>query len=115
LGNLDVDNYQNITLVLDHEMDMSGNAPGSYVLTDDNVKHSLSTLSTQTFNLAKDFSIGSEQRTDLVIDFDLRKAIQYQNGGSSDNFDFVPAADMQTAIRIVEKSKTGSMDGSLQN
>jgi hypothetical protein len=95
-------------------MDASGNMPGSYVLTDDNAKHGLSTLGVQTFVLAKDFSIEEGQRTDMVIDLDLRKAIQYQNGGG-DRYDFVTAADLQTAFRIVDKGKTGTISGMCEN
>lgn len=114
LGNIDAGSYQNITLVLDNQTDASGSAPGCYVLTDDNVRHSLSATATQTFMLAKNFTIEAGQKTDLVIDFDLRKAVQYQNGGG-DKYDFVSAADLQSALRLVVKNNTGSIAGTCQN
>lgn len=114
LGNLDAGGYQQITLVLDHQTDATGSGPGCYVLTDDNVKHALSTAATQTIEISKNFSIEAGQKTELVIDVDLRKAVQYQNG-STDKYDFVAAADLLAAIRLVVKDEAGSIAGACQN
>ena len=114
LGDLETGNYHNISLVLDHQTDESGNSPGCYILTDDNVKHSLAASAKQTLILGKNFVVDAGQKTDLVVDFDLRKAIQYQNG-SSDKYDFVAAADLQSAVRLVVKSNAGDIQGSCQN
>ena len=115
LGNLDAGTYQNITLVLDAQTDQSGNAPGSYVQTVDNVKHSLSATATHSITATQSFVIESGEKTNLVLDFDLRKAIQYQSGSAADQYDFVSTADLQSALRLVVKSEAGSVNGTLTN
>jgi hypothetical protein len=113
VGNLDVSEYQNITLVLDPQTDASGNSPGCYVLTDDNLLHPLTTTN-YDIEISTDFDISEGQRTDLVIDFDVRKAIQYQDGGA-DRFDFVTASELQSAVRVLHKNTTGNIAGTCQN
>lgn len=114
LGELQAGTYQNISLVLDHASDASGNSPGCYVLTADNLKHELAAGANQTLVLTKNFTVNGGQTTHLVIDFDLRKAIQYENGGS-DKYEFVATADLQAALRLMVKNTTGSIDGTCQN
>lgn len=114
LGNIEAGSYQSITLALDHQTDASGNSPGCYVLTADNVRHSLSATAGQTLILAKNFAVEAGKKTELVIDFDLRKAVQYQDG-AGDKYDFVAAADLQAALRLVVKNTTGSIEGACQN
>ncbi|MBK6995639.1 MAG: DUF4382 domain-containing protein [Lewinellaceae bacterium] len=115
LGDIDAGTYQNITLVLDAQTDASGNAPGCYVQTFDNVKHPLSTIAMHEITAAQTFVVGSGAKTNLVLDFDLRKAVQYQVGGNSDHYDFVGSADLQAALRLVVKNETGSLQGTCQN
>lgn len=115
LGDIDAGTYQNITLVLDAQTDASGTAQGCYVQTFDNVKHPLSSIATHEITAAQTFVVGSGAKTNLVLDFDLRKAVQYQVGGNSDHYDFVGSADLQTALRLVIKNETGSLNGTCQN
>lgn len=115
LGELEAGSYQSITLVLDTQTDASGNTPGCYVQTLDNAKHALSTTAAQSVTATKNFVISSGAQTNLVIDFDLRKAVQYQGGGTSDQYDFVASADLQTALRVVLKNEAGTMSGTCQN
>lgn len=110
VGNLDVSNYQNITLVLDTQTDDSGNSPGCYVMTDDNSLHPLSTTNGD-IQVDAEFEISEGQRIDMVIDFDVRKAIQYQDGGGADKFDFVDPTELQAAVRVIQKNTTGSIGG----
>ncbi len=51
--------YNSITLVLDNETDASGDAPGSYVLTNDDKKHNLSASSSSATEISfnRNFSI----------------------------------------------------------
>jgi hypothetical protein len=115
LGQLEAGSYQNITLVLDTQTDANGNSPGCYVQTFDNVKHGLSSNASIAITSAKNFVIASGAQTNLVLDFDLRKAIQYQSGGTSDQYDFVATADLQTAVRVVLKSEAAKVTGTCQN
>ncbi len=114
LGELEAGSYQNITLVLDQQTDANGGSPGCYVLTADNVKHALAAGASQTLTVAKNFAVTAGETTNLVIDFDLRKAVQYQNGGT-DKYDFVATSDLQAAIRVVLKSEAGVIYGECQN
>ncbi|HLP96790.1 MAG TPA: DUF4382 domain-containing protein [Saprospiraceae bacterium] len=115
LGNLDAGAYQEITLVLDAQTDANGNAPGCYVETIDNVKHALSGAATVTVSTLKNITLVAGATTQVVLDFDLRKAVQYSGGGSADQYDFVTSASLQTALRAVVKTQSGNLQGSCQN
>lgn len=115
LGDIDAGSYQNITLVLDTQTDQNGSAPGCYVQTLDNVKHELSTTATLALTTTKNFVVETGAKTNLVIDFDLRKAIQYPSSGTVDKYDFVATADLEAALRLVVKSEAGNLSGTCQN
>lgn len=115
LGELKAGSYQNITLVLDTQSDASGAAPGCYVQTFDNVKHALSATATITISATKNFVVEAGSKTDMVLDFDLRKAIQYDGGGVSDQYDFVGTASLQAALRLVVKKESAHVVGTCQN
>lgn len=115
LGELEAGSYQSITLVLDAQTDAQGNAPGCYVETYDNVKHALSGNASIAVTTLKDFTLSTGATTQLVLDFDLRKAVQYSGGGSADKFDFVASADLQAALRTVVKTQSGHVQGTCQN
>lgn len=108
-------NYQNVTLVLDVDRDASGNTPGSYVQTKDNVKHRLSANAEEEVTVAKNFNVEKGERTNLVVDFDLRKAVRYQSGGGSDHYDFVSSNDLKSSLRVVLKGNTGTIKGKATN
>ena len=76
-GDVEVDTYSNISLVLDYDKDVTGNAPGCYVVDKTNVKHNLyaSSSASAEIKLDKRFVVTSSGTTNLVIDFDLRKSI----------------------------------------
>ncbi len=115
LGDIEAGSYSNITLVLDAQTDANGNSPGCYVQTADNVKHQLSATATHSITTTKSFAVAAGQKTNMVIDFDLRKAVQYQSGGTTDKYDFVGTADLQAALRLVVKSEAGNVEGTCQN
>lgn len=115
LGDIDAGSYQNITLVLDTQTDENGLVPGCYVQTLDNTKHLLSSTASIAITSAKDFTVQAGSQTNLVIDFDLRKAIEYPGGAGADQYDFVASADLQTAVRVVVKNQTGNLSGTCQN
>lgn len=114
LGDIDAGSYQNITLVLDTQSDQNGNVPGSYVQTLDNAKHVLSSTASIAITSSKNFVVESNEKTNLVLDFDLRKAIQYPSSGTN-KYEFVSTADLQTALRVVVKDDAGNLSGTIQN
>jgi hypothetical protein len=113
LGNFSLEGrtYSSITFVLDFDLDASGNAPGCYVLTGA-VKHKLqSTANSITIN--KNFALDAGASNSIVADFDLRKMVIHQSGGPSDHFDFATAAELQSSVRIVAESSTGTISGTV--
>lgn len=115
LGDADLGagNHQTITLVMDYANDAQGNAPGCYVKESNGSVHMLSSTATE-ITLPAQFTTTSSGTTAMVVDFDLRKCIQPQSGGT-DNYDFVAKADLENRIRVVNKSDCGTISGTLTN
>ena len=116
MGELEAGTYSNVTLMLDHETDANGNSPGCYILTTDNKKHSLkssaSAVSEITIN-SGDFTVEENNTTNIVLDFDVRKAVKKQDNASDDDkFDFVTEAELKTSVRMVKKDNSGKVKGS---
>ena len=118
LGNtvLQSGTHGNITMVLDLNSDANGNAPGCYVLSQDNSKHKLQTTTSGMLEVAvnKSWSIKSDVENTVVVDFDIRKAIKRTDSGESE-YGFIATADLQNAIRVVTKERSGMIRGSLEN
>ena len=105
--------YSNVTLVLDNAMDQSGNAPGSYVLTKSGDKKAIAAASaTSEITLTGQFKSSMTEATTAVMDFDLRKTIVY-DGASG--YKFVSNSEMTNGVRVVKKSETGTVKGTLTN
>lgn len=110
--------YNQITLVLDQEADASGNAPGCYVLTDDNTKHDLFAEAGASGEIAisKAFEVSQGAETSVVIDFDLRKAVvRNQEATGNNDYKFVTAAELQNAVRLVNEDECGEVSGKIEN
>lgn len=118
-ADLEAGTYNDIRLILDYETDAAGNAPGCYVLTTDNVKHELKASQSTTSAIqlmTPSFTIEDEVEETAVIDFDLRKAIQYEgSSSSSDQFTFVTDSELQSSIRVVAKEETGMVMGNVSD
>lgn len=110
---IEADSYNSLTLVLDHETDASGNAPGCYVLTDDNAKHDLTASSNMDaeITMSKSFEVKSNSETSLVVDFDLRRAVTRDEESTESNYMFVTKAELQSAVRVVNEDETGEISG----
>lgn len=108
--------YNSISLVLDYETDESGNSPGCYVLTDDDMKHDLGNESESQAEITftTNFKVESQLQNSWVIDFDLRKAIIREENGSTDTeYTFSAASEMQNAFRIVKEENSGKILGNI--
>lgn len=106
--------YSDLRLLLDLDTDATGNSPGCYLLTTDGTRHPLNIEGTNAGLVqvgSGNFDISDQQTTDVVIDFDLRKALRYQDNGNQDRYDFVANADMIKALRLVTKTETGMIRG----
>lgn len=110
--NLGGKTYSTITFVLDFDTDASGNLPGCYVVSNSGVKSKLQTTS-NVITISNNILIQNGVASTIVADFDLRKMIVHQTGSGSDHFDFVTAAEMSAAVRLVFESASGTISGTL--
>jgi hypothetical protein len=114
-ADLEAGTYSDLSLVLDYEKDASGNSPGCYVLTSDNVKHSLKATSSTTSEVKANtgsFKIDEGGATNVVLDFDLRKSIRYEDAPqSTDQYDFVTDSELRSSLRFVAKAEAGKVTG----
>ncbi len=112
-GSLAADSYSEVTFVLDANQDASGVAPGCYVMTQSGDKVALD-LTSNEITVPTSFMANGGAATTIVADFDVRKAIAY---GSSvaQPYKFVTTAELQAAVRVVEKSNSGTIKGKCTN
>ena len=116
---LEAGTYNDLTLVLDYSMDASGNSPGCYVLTTDNMKHSLQATSSTTGEVKANngsFKVTEGNTTNVVLDFDLRKAIRYEGAPQDDDqYDFVTDGELRSSLRVVAKAESGKVAGNCED
>jgi len=114
LGNLDLESgtTSEISLVLDNESDASGDAPGNYILTADSEKKALVATS-GTINITDNLDIQAVENNEIVLDFDLRKAIV--EDASTGDYKFVSETELNNSIRAVNSLETGSISGTVSN
>lgn len=112
LGNIEllVGSTTEIVLVLS-DTDASGNAPGNYVLTIDGEKDSLLD-GTAEISVNDNAEIRPVQNNELVLDFDLRKAIVTSGEG---DYSFVGSSSLGNNIRAVNKEEAGTIAGNVNN
>lgn len=99
-----------ITFVFDTDHDANGNEPGCYVQTNDNAKFKLATSGNVEVTISKAWNVAANSKSTIIADFDLRKAIK----ASSDQavrYTFSSSATLMASIRVVEKSNTGTLNG----
>jgi hypothetical protein len=113
-GEFDARAYENVVLVLDLESDESGASPGCYVLDQSNTKHQLKTTASGTTEIlvSKPWSVAKDAKTNIVLDFDLRKAIRYAE--ASDGYSFVSDNNLKAAVNLMTKAKTGTIEGTYE-
>lgn len=116
-GDLAAESYSSLVLELDLNQDASGSSPGSYVLTADGTKHRLGSSAQNSLEITanKAYTIQENANTNIVVDFDLRKAVQHSTSGESNAYAFVSEAKLNNAIRVVNKENTGELKGSYED
>ncbi|MBI5916765.1 MAG: DUF4382 domain-containing protein, partial [Bacteroidetes bacterium] len=61
---------------------------------------------------AGSFDVAENGTTNVVLDFDLRKAIRYEDAPQAgDQYDFVSDSELRSAVRFVAKVNTGKVNG----
>ena len=104
--------YQGLTLTFDTEFSENGQSLGCYVETTDGVEHPLGFgQRSVSVDVAGDFEVRPLLVTELVVDLDLRKAIQY----SEDGYSMVSAQRLARSLRVVDRNRSGSIDGRISN
>ena len=113
LGSLDLNakSYSSLELVLDYDMDASGNEPGCYVEMVDGSKDKISAAA-NTIAITDSFEVIANATNEVVMDFDLRKTIKEEGSASSD-FEFVTMAELSAGIRTVNATTTGAIEGTV--
>lgn len=104
--------YQGLTLTFDTEFSENGQSLGCYVETTDGVEHPLGFgQRSVSVDIAGAFEVRPLLVTELVVDLDLRKAIQY----SEDGYSMVSAQRLARSLRVVDRNRSGSIDGRISN
>lgn len=113
---MDAKAYSSLVLVLDLNTDAQGNAPGCYVLGADGTKYKLKENATGKLEVVANQSWTTMKNTksSVVADFDLRKAIRYSDDASV-KYSFVGESNLNTAVRVVTKERSGTIKGSYEN
>lgn len=106
--------YNNVTFTLDLAADAQGNTPGSYVMTSSG-KQALEMDGQSEIDLVASgtYNVLANGSSALVVDFDLRKLIREEAGNTNDNYTFVTRAEAEAGLRLVEKSASGSVTGTV--
>ncbi len=105
--------YNNVSLVLDLDTDANGASPGCYVQTYDGARYKLKNTPDGTTEVVifKDYEVMTNATTQVVLDFDIRKAIAYDMDESV-RYKFVSDKDLSNSIRMVMRDKAGKIHGS---
>jgi len=116
LGNQEVaaNTYSTLTLVLDIDKDASGTGPGCYVTKTGGVKEKLEFAGKSTASIdmkPSGFNITESGQTEMVIDFDLRKAVRQKDA----DFTFVTENELKAALRAENRVQTGTIKGKIDN
>ncbi|MGM0934958.1 MAG: DUF4382 domain-containing protein [Bacteroidota bacterium] len=113
LGSLDLESgtTSDITLVLDNETDASGEAPGNYVLTTSGEKSALVSGSNE-LSLSDNVEIHESNDNEVVLDFDLRKAVVTDESGE---YSFASDSRLTNSIRAVNSIETGAITGNVSD
>ncbi|NOT76322.1 MAG: DUF4382 domain-containing protein [Cyclobacteriaceae bacterium] len=109
-SNLAAKSYSNLTLVIDSDFDASGTAPGSYVLTNDNVKYKLRDSGTIDITLNNTWKVSANTKSTIILDFDIRKAIRKVDNAAV-RYNFVSNDNLKASVRVVSQSDAATING----
>ncbi len=105
---LEAGSYNNITLILSNgNADVDGVDAGCHIVDKDGKIHPLMT-NTINLTISSPFEIVQGETTTILIDFDLRKNIQY-TGNPDDAYEF--SDNFNGGIRVLNKEETGTITG----
>jgi hypothetical protein len=113
-AHLDAKNYNDLTLVLNADVDAFGYTPGCYVFTTDGARYKLRNNGTIEVKVTKGWNVAANATSVIVLDFDLRKAIRAMTDAAV-RYNFVGDTDLTMAVRLVAKDHTGAINGTYSN
>ena len=104
--------YGQISLILASGNIDAENTPACYVVTQNNLKHNLlDSVSTNIeIPVSKSFELLPGEITNMIIDFDLRKAIVRKTSGTN-KYSFVTPSELKNAVRLVNEDTSGTITG----
>lgn len=107
--------YSSLTFVLDLSSDANGNSPGCYVLTRrGKQKLEMGSATTAEITAKNAFTVTANEISNIVVDFDLRKLIAYNNAASTGSkYSFVTGTEADASLRLVNKARTGTIKGKI--
>ncbi|MBR9921231.1 MAG: DUF4382 domain-containing protein [Bacteroidetes bacterium] len=117
LAELEAGTYSDVSLVLDYETDADGNSPGCYVRDQQQTKHAVrakgdSNSQGEFRMVSNSFTVTENSQTNIVLDFDVRKAVRYEdNPQPDDRYEFASKSETEASIRVVSKAKAGTITG----
>jgi hypothetical protein len=113
---MDAKAYASMILVLDLDTDAQGNAPGCYVLAADGAKYKLKSTASGKLEVVanQSWTTVKNTKTAVVADFDLRKSIRYSDDPAV-RYSFVSESNLNSAVRVVAKERSGTIKGTYQN
>ncbi len=106
--------YSTITLVLNTETDATGGAPGCYLQMVNGTKEKLEISgngATEIDLKPKEMVVTENQNTEIIMDFDLRKAVK----SKQNDYSFVTLGSLKSAVRVENKTQTGTIKGKIDN
>lgn len=114
LGNVNLEEgtTSSISLVLDNDADESGTAPGNYVLLSGGEKKALTSTSNE-ISVTDNAEILATDSNELVLDFDLRKAIVADNTDGA--YSFAGNSGLSNSVRAVNTLNAGTITGNVSN
>ncbi len=117
LGNSEVaaGSYSKIEMVINSEADATNSGPGCYILKSDGTKEKLELSGGSTTAITmqpSDFKVTESGQTEIIMDFDLRKAVK---SNTDNSFSFVSNSELNAAVRAENKAMTGHIKGKIEN
>ena len=85
---IEAETFNDIKLLLSFDMDAQGNSPGCYILTTEGTKDDLFTNNVSNQKLTLPFKESVLVSSEIIVDFDLRKAIEYNSEIMEDSYRF---------------------------
>lgn len=113
LGNVNLEegSTSSISIVLDNDADESGTAPGNYVILSGGEKKVLTSTSSE-ISITDNAEILAADSNELVLDFDLRKAIVADSDGG---YSFAGNSGLSNSVRAVNTQNAGTITGKVSN